>query len=296
MTVLTLSFQETQFDVVDRNNSPWLRQSEIARVLYGVKKGGGQSDAPFENAEKALKRLYTRNADEFSDAMTALVELETNGGKQKVRIFSLRGCHLLAMFARTKVAKEFRKWVLDILDKEVKQQSVNNPGALISIEQQGILFNLMGIRFPEGKDRHYGWSRFNRHFVVNSYKNLPADKFAQACCYIPAMPDKTVKALPAPQMVILTPPKWTRPDPAGTEGAIRDLKSVKHLICELQIWANGLPPDIGHPLWDALDDLDKLMATSYTEITEAMIRFDIGIHFLNRWLGRRRNKQIGNVG
>ena len=27
--------------------------------------------------------------------------------------------HLIAMFARTPVAKEFRKWVLDILDKEV---------------------------------------------------------------------------------------------------------------------------------------------------------------------------------
>jgi prophage antirepressor-like protein len=35
---------------------------------------------------------------------------------QKTRIFSLRGAHLLAMFARTKVAKEFRRWVLDILD------------------------------------------------------------------------------------------------------------------------------------------------------------------------------------
>ena len=29
--------------------------------------------------------------------------------------FSLRGVHMVAMFARTPVAKEFRRWVLDIL-------------------------------------------------------------------------------------------------------------------------------------------------------------------------------------
>lgn len=33
------------------------------------------------------------------------------------RIFSLRGCHLLAMFARTPVAKAFRKWVLDVIER-----------------------------------------------------------------------------------------------------------------------------------------------------------------------------------
>jgi prophage antirepressor-like protein len=48
--------------------------------------------------------------------MTALVKMDTAGGAQEVRIFSLRGCHLLAMFSRTPVAKEFRAWALDILD------------------------------------------------------------------------------------------------------------------------------------------------------------------------------------
>ncbi|OOC12774.1 hypothetical protein BM451_14785 [Dickeya dadantii] len=37
----------------------------------------------------------------------------------KIRIFSLRGAHPLAMFARTPVAKESRRWVLDILGQEV---------------------------------------------------------------------------------------------------------------------------------------------------------------------------------
>lgn len=71
-------------------------------------------------------KIYDRNADEFTPEMTALIEMQTNGGKQQVRIFSLRGAHLIAMFTRTKVAKEFRKWVLDILNKEVLQNSAEN--------------------------------------------------------------------------------------------------------------------------------------------------------------------------
>jgi len=39
--------------------------------------------------------------------------------------FSLRGAHLVGMFARTSTAKEFRKWFLDILDKETNPEPVN---------------------------------------------------------------------------------------------------------------------------------------------------------------------------
>lgn len=120
MTALSLTFQNTHFDVIDRLGNPWLKQSELASALYGFSKGGGQSDPPLKYAEKSLKRLYQRNSAEFTDSMTALVELDTPGGRQQVRIFSLRGCHLLAMFARTPVAAAFRRWVLDILDRQAE--------------------------------------------------------------------------------------------------------------------------------------------------------------------------------
>jgi prophage antirepressor-like protein len=69
----------------------------------------------------SVSRIYDRNPDEFTSAMTLTVNLTVkgfgNGGSEKeVRIFSLRGAHLIAMFARTALAKAFRKWVLDILD------------------------------------------------------------------------------------------------------------------------------------------------------------------------------------
>lgn len=100
-----LAFQNTHFSVVDRNGQPWLRAAEISLAL-------GYAD------DKAIHRIYARNTEEFTACMTGVVKLTTPGGEQETRIFSLRGAHLIAMFARTEKAKDFRRWVLDILDRE----------------------------------------------------------------------------------------------------------------------------------------------------------------------------------
>ncbi|HEM7839785.1 hypothetical protein QZM26_17740 [Burkholderia multivorans] len=113
----SLTFDGITFDVVTHNNQPCLTLDEITKAIYG--KGGGQTDAPFENQLRALQRLYQRHADEFTESMTALVTLQTAGGMQQVRVFSLRGAHLLGMFARTERAKKFRRWVLDVLDQHL---------------------------------------------------------------------------------------------------------------------------------------------------------------------------------
>ena len=114
MNTQSLVFQDTSFNIVDRVGRVWLRASEIGDAL-GYKKAGRVS----------IDKLYKSNADEFTNDMTALVKLpdvtarEGDAGQiREVRVFSLRGTHLLAMFARTEVAKQFRKWVLDILEKE----------------------------------------------------------------------------------------------------------------------------------------------------------------------------------
>src|SRR5690606_8864826 len=71
--------------------------------------------------DNTVSRIFARNHDEFSPDMTQKVKLTLSGNyKKEVRLFSLRGAHLLAMFARTELAKEFRRWVLDVLDREVE--------------------------------------------------------------------------------------------------------------------------------------------------------------------------------
>lgn len=111
-----LCFNDVRFDVIPQNSQPWVRGYQIGTALgYG------------ENADVSIRKLYTRHADEFTDAMTAVVTLPTEGGPQETRIFSLRGCHLLAMFARTPVAKAFRKWVLDVLDRLAAEERAALP-------------------------------------------------------------------------------------------------------------------------------------------------------------------------
>lgn len=104
-----LAFQTTTFNVVTRNNQPWLTGPEIAHALG------------YSRADK-ISEIYRRNIAEFTPAMTETLKLRVSqsGGylTRETRIFSLRGAHLLAMLARTPVAADFRRWVLDILDRE----------------------------------------------------------------------------------------------------------------------------------------------------------------------------------
>jgi len=158
----TLTFHTTNFDVVDRNNQLWLRSPQIAVSL-----GYNRSDR--------VNELFARNADEFTDSMTALVELDTNGGKQQVRIFSLRGCHLLAMFARTAIAKEFRKWVLDILDQ---QACLPPPSDTITIDLRMVeATKQISLKLDTSECRSYG-----RYFVTHDADNVIIRKMGNEMC------------------------------------------------------------------------------------------------------------------
>lgn len=165
MSSLALNFNNVQFDVVDRNNQPWLRVHQIGAAL-----GYSRPDA--------VNKVYQSNTDEFADNMTALVEVDTAGGKQKVRIFSLRGCHLLAMFARTAIAKQFRKWVLDVLDKETAQpEPIKNPRLLLRNTIHAI---------AKGDRQAYSnlYNRLYRKFQVTSYKELNDNQCVAAIEFI----------------------------------------------------------------------------------------------------------------
>lgn len=109
------NFQGFVFNPVAEGGSVWFTSTELAKSL-GYKK------------TDAISQIYARNADEFSESMSLTLNMRVNGinnslRNKSVRVYSLRGAHLVAMFATTAKAKEFRRWVLDILDHEV----VNSP-------------------------------------------------------------------------------------------------------------------------------------------------------------------------
>ena len=110
------NFQGFAFNPVTEGGTIWFTSTELAKAL-GYKK------------TDAISQIYARNADEFSDSMSLTLNMKVNGinnslRNKSVRVYSLRGAHLVAMFASTPKAKEFRRWVLDILDREVQHSPI----------------------------------------------------------------------------------------------------------------------------------------------------------------------------
>lgn len=100
-----LVFQSATLNPVRQNDGQiWVTASDLAKAL----------DYKQENA---VSKIFNRNADEFTATMTQVID-NPRIPNLGMRIFSMRGAHLIAMFARTPVAKEFRKWVLDIIEKK----------------------------------------------------------------------------------------------------------------------------------------------------------------------------------
>ena len=202
MTV-SLCFNDFTFSTITRNNQPWFKSSELARAL-------GYKD------ENSVRRIYERNADEFTENMTQVVEkLDTVNLTVRARIFSLRGCHLLAMFARTPVAKAFRRWVLDVIEQYGDRVPVAQPVTLndapISPEQRAelklIVDTKVGMVPKAVQRRAYKeiWTRFNRHFHIAEYKQLPCSRMDEARDFLLSMQVNAGKAEVLPQASLVVP-------------------------------------------------------------------------------------------
>ena len=194
MSSLALSFNEVNFTPVQQGGQVWLKTSELAEAL-------GYSD------QSGVTRIYSRNEDEFTQAMSCSVKLTEKGQTREIRVFSLRGCHLIAMFSKTAIAKQFRKWVLDVLDREVVTKQLESRQS-ISPEQQALLHEIVDRR-SQGNRKIYAemWSRHNRHFKIPRYAELLAIHFPESVHYLETMELKArvekqeVQVLPYPQEV-----------------------------------------------------------------------------------------------
>lgn len=121
-----VTFENTDLRIIDRDGCVWLTGADLSRAL-GYAKTTKVTD------------LYNRNKHEFSEGMTALVTLDVNEinsipnlgaakvGPGKTRVYSSRGCHLIAMLSRTEKAGMFRRWVLDVLENMNQQPAVQPP-------------------------------------------------------------------------------------------------------------------------------------------------------------------------
>lgn len=170
----TLTFNEVNFNPVVKNGQIWLTSKEIAKALG------------YKNT-KSISNLYSANADEFTPAMTEVIDsvtsAKTKGLKVRTRIFSLRGCHALGFFARTDIAKAFRQWVLDILDKEVGAPVQTNIYSTVAdrkplVEAVNIYCAKTGVILSDI------WKMIHQRFNVDDVSQLTVEQVPQAIEYV----------------------------------------------------------------------------------------------------------------
>ena len=275
-----LTFNDIILTPIPHQNSIWIRAAELARALgYG--------------RENQVSRLYRSNADEFTPEMTQVIEISDgpeSGLSVRSRIFSLRGCHLVAMFARTPVAKAFRRWVLDVLEKYAAEQTALSapapgPDAALTPDQQctlqavvkGKVESIPADRRPRGLYPQI-WSRFNNHFRLASYKQLPQSRLSEGIAYLMGM--ELPAPLPEAPAPAATPAPCTPPVgmSSGRADALRRIESairtisgaqeVVRLFCHPGAKTMRMPPqeralyDAEHQLY--ANAIDTLYAASRT--------------------------------
>ena len=223
-----LTFNDVVLSPIPHQNSLWIRAVELAKALG------------FKREDQAAK-IYRSHADEFTPDMAQLVEITDNANSAfpvKSLIFSLRGCHLVAMFARTPVAKAFRRWVLDVLDKLDAEQhaALSSPAA---DDFTGTVSPLSKRTDPERKQLtaiintwvgmapiHYASARaqVNAHFGVTGVDKLTVEQVKEAIRWVQAKID----ALPAPAPAAALPSSPASPDEVEAHfAAIRE--HIRHI-------------------------------------------------------------------
>ncbi|WP_392559795.1 BRO-N domain-containing protein [Orbus mooreae] len=154
-----LIFNNMPLTVTNMNNQIWLTSAELAKALQ------------YKSA-KSVTNIFNVNSDEFTSNMSQVIESVTSGNyTKKVRIFSLRGAHLIAMFSRTAIAKDFRKWVLDILDRESGVVKIND---LIAHSQKQELIRTINRCVDRIKEHCNDISiHLCKNFNINQLDELP---------------------------------------------------------------------------------------------------------------------------
>lgn len=161
-----LVFNALELHPVQQNdNQIWITSSELARAL-----GYARADA--------VTKIYDRNLDEFTEDMTQVIS-NPQTPNLGLRIFNLRGCYLITFFARTPVAKEFRKWVLDILEKESKPKVLTDIRDRIQLaEAVGVLVSKSNFNTVEV------YKMINQRFDVNKVDEIPLKTLPYAVEYV----------------------------------------------------------------------------------------------------------------
>lgn len=158
-TLTRAEFLGTPVSILDHAGRRWLTARDVG-VCLGYEK---------DRANDHINRLFARHEEEFGPEDVGAVKLTAIDGKEReTRIFSQTGCILLAMFANTARAKDFRAWAKRVLSGEAAlpaevalpagAQSVHTARISRAVERQAMELWVAGLGLPTIA-RHLGISK-----------------------------------------------------------------------------------------------------------------------------------------
>lgn len=193
-----LCFNDVQFEIISRNGQPWITARQLSQALGYAR-------------EDSVLKIYERNKEEFSSMMSATVKMTVGLTEVVARIFSMRGCHLVGMLSRTPVAKAFRKWVLDVLDRLAAEEQA----ALPEVPHIKITPSTAASRKPlralvhawaqiSGTPHTALWPQVKAHFQLERIDDLPEEWIPDALEWVQGKIDSLTPALPPTDKESLT--------------------------------------------------------------------------------------------
>lgn len=185
-----LCFNDVQFEIISRNGQPWITARQLSQALGYAR-------------EDSVLKIYERNKEEFSSMMSATVKMTVGLTEVVARIFSMRGCHLVGMLSRTPVAKAFRRWVLDVLDRLAAEERA----ALPEVPHIAITPSTTASRKPlralvhawaqvSGTPHTALWPQVKAHFQLERIDDLPEEWIPDALEWVQGKIDNLTPALP----------------------------------------------------------------------------------------------------
>ncbi len=144
----------------------------------------------------------------------------------------------LCMVENNEKGRIARRYFIECERRLLSAEPVENPDKLPSLspshrsELKGIVDAKLST-YPasvQGKARSEIWTRFNRHFRIAEYAQLPAERMAEARDYLIELEVKALKALPTATPALSPAPTFRTDFPAdmhtGRKDALRKIQSL----------------------------------------------------------------------
>lgn len=145
----------------------------------------------------------------------------------------------LCMVENNEKGRIARRYFIECERRLLSAEPVENPDKLPSLspshrsELKGIVDAKLST-YPasvQGKARSEIWTRFNRHFRIAEYAQLPAERMAEARDYLIELEVKALKALPSATPALSPAPTFRTDFPADMHTGRKDaLKKIQSLM------------------------------------------------------------------